>query len=251
MEMKPVPVIDSLYYEKMTLKPKDEEYVAQEGCQVYLNTYDPENKTKFYRWEYSETWEFRLPYNVPNRVCWISANSDKINIRNTSVFAEDRVTRYPLNFISNQTDRLRVKYSIRVNQYALTEDEYLYWEKLQNVAEQVGGLYDITPAAIPSNIFCTNDPKENVLGYFSVSAETSKRIFIKDYFSGVVNLYTNCATDTIIGTGPIPNLGISVWVIFNDIDGAPPTRILTDTKGCADCSVRGTTVEPAFWKEGK
>lgn len=251
MELKPVPVIDSLFYEKKTIREKTENSQPIEAVQIYLNTHDPENNCKFYRWEYSETWEFRLPYDVTNRICWLSNNSDKINIKNTSVYGQDRISRYPLTYIPNTTDRLRVKYSILVNQYSLNEDEFLYWEKLQNVSEQVGGLYDITPAAIPSNIWCIQDPTEKVLGYFSVSAKSSKRIFIKDYFSGVVNLYTECPSDTITGSAPIPGLNVYIWIIVNNIDNIPPNRIVTDKKGCADCTVRGTNIEPLFWKEGK
>jgi hypothetical protein len=251
VEMKPAPPIDSLYYEKKTIKEKDDISQAEEGCQVYLNTHDPANNCNFYRWEYSETWEFRLPYDVPNKVCWISNNSDKINVKNTSVLEQARISRYPLNFISNVTDRLKVKYSILVNQYSLNEDEYFYWEKLQNISEQVGGLYDITPAAIPSNVYCLEDPNEKVLGYFSVSAVTSERLFIKDRFSGLINLYTNCASDTIFGRGPIPGLNVSVWVIYDGLDEDPPNRIITYSKECADCTVRGTKIEPLFWKDGK
>jgi len=115
MEMKPVPPIDSVYYEKKTIREKDMFNPTTEGCQIYLNTHDATNNCKFYRWEFSETWEFHLPYTVPNPICWISANSDKINIKNTSVLAEDRILRYPVNFISNETDRLIQKYSIQVN----------------------------------------------------------------------------------------------------------------------------------------
>jgi hypothetical protein len=249
MEMKPVPAIDSIYYEKMTLKEIDG-ISAQEGCQVYLNTHDPTNQTKFYRWEYSETWEFVLPYYVANKICWVSASSDLINIKNTTVLEEDRIDRYPLNFISNQTDRLNVKYSILVNQYSLNEDEYLYWEKLQNLSEQVGGLYDIIPSSIPSNVYCLDDPNEKVLGYFSVSANSSKRIFIKDRFAGLINLYATCPADTVSLGFPIPNLNSTVWII--EEHGMPdPYRVLTYNRGCADCTVRGTTKEPDFWKDGK
>jgi hypothetical protein len=31
----------------------------------------------------------------------------------------------------------------------------------------------------------------------------------------------------------------------------PPERVITTTKGCADCTVRGTIIEPDFWNEGK
>lgn len=251
MEMKPVPPIDSVYYEKVSI-PNDEMISrVLEGCQIYLNTHDAENKCRFYRWEYAETWKIILPYVVPNNICWVSDNSSTINIKNTSVFAEDKVNRYPLNYISNATDRLKEKYSILVNQYSLNEDEYLYWEKLQNLSEQVGGLYDMIPSAIPSNIYCLDDPNEKVLGYFSVSASTSKRIFIKDYFRGLIDPYSigACVADTIFGNAAIPDLNSSVWVIIDS--DLPRFRVITYNKGCADCTVRGTTIKPDFWKDGK
>ena len=249
-EMKPSPAIDSVFYEKQTLLEGADGTPIQEGCQIYLNTHDPTNQTKFYRWEYTETWEFVLPYYVPNKTCWISNNSDLINIKNTSVLAEDRINRYPLNFISNNSDRLKVKYSILVNQYSLNEDEYNYWEKLQNLSEQVGGLYDIIPSSVPSNIDCIDDPNEKVLGYFSVSGSSSKRIFIKDRFQGLVDLYTTCADDTVAVGTFLPNLNTSEWLIINH--GMPnPYWVITYNKGCFDCTVRGTNVPPDFWIEGK
>lgn len=251
MEMKPVPQIDSIYYEKVTIIEKYVGSIQAEGCQIYLNTHDPENSCKFYRWEYAETWEFRLPYMVPNNTCWISSNSDKINIKSTASLAEDRIIRYPLNFVSNMTDRLKVKYSILVTQYSLNEDEYTYWEKLQNIAEQVGGLYDITPSSIPSNIWCVENPSDKVLGYFSVSASSSKRIFIKDRFLGIVDLYANCISDTVFGGGSIPDLNTYVWVIIDHQSPPDPYRVLTQIKGCYDCSVRGTTTEPVYWRDDK
>ena len=189
MELRPVPPIDSLYYEKVTIKSVENTFAPAEGCQVYLDTRDESDKCKFYRWEYDETWKIEIPYTVPNKVCYVTDNSDMINIKSTSVLTEDRIKKYPLSFISNNTDRLSKKYSMLVHQYSLSEDEYLYWEKLQNISEEVGGLYDMIPAAIPSNVFCVEDPNEKVLGYFSVSATTSKRIFIKDFFKGLVNVY--------------------------------------------------------------
>jgi hypothetical protein len=252
MVMRPVPPIDSVYYEKRTIVESNGSDPGQEGCQIYINTHDPANLCKFYRWEYSETWEFRLPYRVTNNFCWVSDNSGVINIKNASILVENRIDRFPLDFISNATDRLNVKYSMLVNQYSLSEDEYLYWEKLQNISEQVGGLYDIIPSAIPSNVYCPDDPNAKVLGYFSVSAVSSKRIFIKDHFAGAIDLYFNCASDTIYGRGEIPHLNTSVWVIVDQLDSPfNPLRVITDKKGCADCTVRGTIIRPDFWQGDK
>jgi len=259
IEMKRVPPIDSIYYEKTVIEEAIGNFRAVEGCQIYLNTYDPENKCKFYRWDFSETWKLRLPFDVPNQTCWRSDKSHSINIKSTAAFNEARINRFPINFISNTTDRLKTKYSILVNQYSMNEDEYNYWEKIQNIAVQVGGLYDVIPASVPSNIRCIENPAEKVLGYFSVSAISSKRIFIRDKFEGMIDQYAHCATDTLIGGGPLdtlsfPGLGISLWTLFNVPGtpfGPPGFVIFTKTKGCADCTVRGTTVKPVFWPDDK
>jgi hypothetical protein len=249
VKMVAVPQIDSIYYEKITIKESDGYNQAQEGCQIYLNTADPSNQCKFYRWEYSETWKFELPYQVPNKKCWVSNNSDVINIKNTSVLDEDRINRYPLNYISNASDRLSETYSILVNQYSLDEDEYIYWEKLQNISEETGGLYDIIPSTIPSNVYSLDDPNEKVLGYFSVSASSSKRIFINEHFSGLIYQYNDCISDTIHPGDPYPGSNRPWWVIVSS--SYPPFSCITFIKSCADCTVRGTNIEPDFWKESK
>jgi len=253
MELKPVPPIDSLYWERVTIAKEDPWTVLQEGCQVYLNTHDPSNSCKYYRWEFAETWEFYNPYALQHSTGWISANSDLINVKSTSSFSEDRIKGYPLEFISNKTDRLSVKYSVLVSQYSLNENEFVYWDKLHNVSENVGGLYDIIPESFPSNISCIDDPAEKVLGFFSVSAKSSKRLFIKDHFSGLVNLYSEeaCVGDTIFNGGAIPNLGVSVWVIADHQMPPPAYKVITYNKGCADVTVRGTIIRPDFWDDGK
>ena len=253
MEMKPAPPIDSVYYDKIDTEVNVEGRVLEQECQIYLNTADPDGLCKYYRWDFSETWMFRLPYDVPNRTCWISNNSKSIFIKNTSVLSEDVIEKMPINYITTNTDRLSERYSLLVNQYSLNEDEFNYWEKLQNVTENVGSLYDITPVSIPGNVFCIENPAIQVLGYFSVSAVASKRIFIEDSFKGLVHLYTQCPSDTIYGTAlppPPENVGISYWqIIDNTFDMNNPYRVYTMLKGCADCTMRGTTVEPSFWRD--
>ena len=248
MELKPVPEIDSVFYEKVTIDQGSNVSQPKEGCQIYLNTHDAANKCKFYRWEFDETWKFEIPYSVPNKICWVTDKSKTINIKSTTSLTDDIILRYPLNFISNQTDRLSRTYSILVTQYSLNEDKYLYWEKLQNIAEQVGGLYDMIPASVPSNIYCTTDPAEKVLGFFCVSATTSKRIFLSGNFRGQYNPYSadQCVADTIFGGDPLPaNLGTSVWIIVSSF--MPPYVVTTYSKGCYDCTVRGTNIPPDYW----
>ncbi len=245
MEMLPVPPIDSLYYEKQVINESNIYGEPEEGCWIYLNSYDPSQKCLYYRWDFTETWEFRIPFPVPRNRCWITKNSDRIHIKNISTYNQAKVTRFPLYFISNGTDRLNVKYSILVNQYSLSEREYNYWEKLEDVTQNTGGLYDMIPSALTNNIQCLNLPDEIILGYFSVSAVSQKRLFIQDRFHGLPYLYQKCLGDTVWATGDtyIPGLNEYVWIIEDYYS----YKIITKYKDCADCTTRGTTVKPPFW----
>jgi hypothetical protein len=248
-EMKPVPPINSLYYEKVVIVASSDTNDIDEGCKVYVDSFDPSGKCLFFRWDYSETWEYRIPYIVANRICFITERSDEILIRNTSLFSQARVSKYPIVFISNKTDRLKEKYSILVNQYSLNESEYNFWEKVQNISHNVGNLYDVTPEAISGNIRCCNDPQETVLGYFSVSAVTQKRLFIQNNFLGLPNFVTYCATDTLTGKLPETGLNTEFWVIEDYSDELPPFWVISTFRECADCTTRGTSVMPSFWLE--
>jgi len=253
MEMKPVPPIDKIYWEKVLIEEAHEDIIRKEGCQIYLDTYDPEKICTFFRWNYTETWEFHLPmsFDVINKVCWITNKSNEIFLKNTSSLSESTINRFPVKFITNETDRLSIKYSILINQFSLNNDEYIYWEKMRNITETTGSLYDITPASIPGNMFCVDDPTEIVLGYFSVSAKSSKRIFIEDHFDGVVNLYMRCENGRAYYNNPIIDLGIRAWIIVDGSAMRPPFRIYTWDKNCADCTTRGTTVKPSFWYDNE
>lgn len=265
MELKPVPEIDSIYYEKKVFTTY---YLPVEGCHIYLDTHDPLNNSHFYRWTYSETWEIHLPFNVVNNVCWRTENSNYILLKNSSLLAENRVVRYPLKTIESPIDRLTVKYSILVKQYSLNEDEFIYWEALKTSLDQQGGLYDIIPPIIPNNIYCVENPDEKTLGYFSVSAVSSRRIFIKDNFTGYdqscnssikfglpkfdlnINSPSNGKDTSIVG------LDATVWVAEDHTDKIPPYRILVNTRWCSDCTQKGIfgdyrNKKPSFWDEDK
>ena len=250
IEMLPVPPIDSVYFERVSFDVNNIGLPVHEGCRIYMNTYDPQSICKFYRWDFVETWEFHLPYNyVKNKVCWTTSNSSVINVKNTSVLSEDRIIRLPITLITAKTDRLNVKYSILVNQYSLNENEYTYWDKLKSISQEVGSLYDVTPASVQGNIYCIEDPAEKVLGYFSVSAKESKRIFIAKTFAGHIDLYKNCIWGTIPYYNDIGAPTIPWWVIA--ADERADYRVITVLEGCADCSVRGSSIVPDFLKDFK
>jgi hypothetical protein len=248
VKMIPVPPIDSLYYEKVLIQKATPEYlVAKEGCMIYLDTYDPDGDCRFFRWDYTETWKCQIPYtNVPNRICWISNNSTDINVKNTSVLSENRINRHPILYVSNETDRLSIRYSIFVNQYSLSNNEFSYWDGISKITEDIGGLYDIIPSTINGNLFCIEDPDEQVLGYFSVSARTSKRIYIDEFFSGLENIYYPECLCIDLSKDPAPSSGQNEWWWIIEYYGL----WVTFYEWCADCTARGgTTTRPDWWED--
>lgn len=257
VEMKSVPPIDPVESEKINKNTYRFGEVTP-GYQIYVSTFDPKAKTGYYRWTFAETWEFHLPYNHPtivNRVCWKSDISRTIYIKTTKSLTEDRVFRFPLNFITTETDRLSVKYSVLVKQYSLNEDEYLYWDKIQKINQASGGLYDIVPISVKSNIKCLDDPAREVLGYFSVSAVSEQRILIKPDLRGFPDFYENCPNDTIPSWIPDSRIGKSIFVIMEYMYPGQtigwPYYIVTYNKSCHDCSLSGSAVKPDYWDNNK
>ncbi|MFN8241117.1 MAG: DUF4249 domain-containing protein [Bacteroidales bacterium] len=246
MKMIPVPPIDSIYYVKQNF---NNGFRNTTGCGIYVATHDPGDECRFFKWNYSETWEIRLPFDVPNKVCWVTRASEEISLQNASVTGNDGSKAFPVLTITDPVDRLLVKYSMLVNLYSLGEEEFIYWERFKNAQNQVGGLYDIIPSQLPNNIYCVEDPTKMTLGYFSVSSVRSKRIFIEDTFPGQDYMLNKCTEDTIYSFLPdtIPGMGSRIFIVKRN----PPVNVVSFDRGCVDCTVRGSSVRPYFWDDDK
>lgn len=253
VEMKPVPCIDSVY-----AGPEYNEFYRPGettwGYQVYLDSYDPSGECRYFMWTFTETWEFRYPWRSPwilNRICWKSAVSTDINILSTSSLEESRVVRQPIAFITNETDRLIVRYSILVRQHSVSDEEFVYRENLRRTVFEAGGLYDAIPGSIQGNIKRIDDPSEQVLGFFGVSAVSEKRIFIENVQHQFPSFYAYCPIDTVPVADYDPgSLGPNVYILTEFWEPpASPRYILTIRRECIDCSLVGTSNEPDYWND--
>lgn len=251
VEMIPVPAIDSVYagpeYNNF-YRPGESTW----GYQVYLDSHDPSGKCRFYKWTFAETWEFRYPYDsqyIINRVCWKSNLSADINILSTSSLEESKVVRQPLTFITKESDRLIIKYSILVRQYSLSEEEFIYRENIRRTSFDAGGLYDAIPGALEGNIMRIDKPSEQVLGFFGVSAVSEKRIFIENVLVRFPDFYAYCTRDTILQEDYEPNAyGSNVYILSEYLEPEQPAVYIITTHGeCLDCSMIGTAIKPDYW----
>jgi hypothetical protein len=190
-----------------------------------------------------------IPYPVVNRVCWISDRSGEILVKNTEPYSQARVSKFPVLYINNKTDKLKIKYSMLVKQYSISSMEYDFWEKIRNISQNVGGLYDRTPVSVPGNVRCVTNPSEVVNGYFSVSAVTLQRLFVKDKFAGQPTFYSYCATDTVYEVLPAEGLNTTYWVIEDNANEVPSWWVTTEYRECGDCTTEGTKEKPPFWDD--
>lgn len=247
------PPIDSLGYEVL-----DREINAsgetEKIVRIMLNTFDPASENHFYRWTYDETWEIYLPFNnIPyeKRRCWKHEESHNIVVANTEALSEDRITDLTITTFNGSTDRGQRKYSMLVKQYATSREEYEFWNSIKTMTENTGGLYDVTPVPVTGNVTCVSEPAEIVLGFFSVSGVSTRRIFLSTPLV-VPDIYRAKCIDEVIFANPrLPGLGTIYFIIhIYDNDEGPDVWELTTNPGCLDCASFASNVKPDYWDDG-
>lgn len=258
--MRKTPEIDSITY-----RFEEQQTAGLKGMQVYANTHDPDNNSWYYRWEWDETWDFIMPYDsyliweddmIKQRFdrlyrCWKYGSSTSIDISSSKNLIEDRISDFPLHYVSTETDRLGSKYSLLVRQYALSEESYNYWKELKGATESLGTLFDPQPSIVYGNIQNINDPNEIVLGYFDASTVSEERIFIRrgelPLGVRVPNFFKHC-TDSIVSEYQIPEMIDNYWWLVGEtVNEAGFPAILMSTKPCIDCTLYGSREQPDFW----
>ncbi|HEX2937262.1 MAG TPA: DUF4249 domain-containing protein [Bacteroidales bacterium] len=258
----PVP-IDSIYWEYK--KRQD----GTDGIQLLLNTHDSQNKTRYYGWEYTDTWKYEVPIDYPDhpdrREGYRSSNNYYFNIATTIHRNQDIIERQPLQFIGESVNKLYIRYSILVTQYAYNEKAYKYLEDLISVNQNQGSLFDPTPYSLTGNIKNMSNGDLPVLGYFLVAGASEKRIFIDrkelpaeylptsgfedcrmEYLAISLSLKDNIRQDKTVDS--LMRIGYSV--LSQGIEEYRQMLHLYLAKSrCYDSTISGTNIKPDFWTE--
>ena len=259
VEIKHSPAIDSVAYSFLT-----------DGVEFSVNTHDPTGESRHYRWKYVETYEYNSnfnslfmfsgdeiifrPHTLSLYTCWKTNLSTGILVSTTKHLQESVVSKFPITFIPKGSLKISAKYSLLVQQQALTDEAYDYWLNLEKNTEQLGGLFDPLPSQAPGNIHSTTNPAEEVIGFFSGSTVQEARIFLgrsqlpRSLFTSSYN--PDCSLDTVFvsETGDI----YKEVTLLVDAVYAPGAGIIGYTvsrTSCVDCTaLGGTTTKPAFWE---
>jgi hypothetical protein len=232
---------------------------------IYLTTHDPQNSTRYYRWEYVEVWKYYAEYEstfayrngeivfrkIPDEMtyqCWRTALSTDILQQSTAQLSQDIIQQTPIAVLPvRSSSRFQERYSINVKQFALTKEAYEYWQILKKNTQQLGSIFDAQPSQLIGNMHNVVKKEEPVIGFVTAATVQEKRLFIKQ--------------TEIVGSRS-PEFDCSVIVMSKE-DAA---RFLSESAGkapaygvtgggiaissvyCVDCRLAGgTTVKPLFW----
>lgn len=253
--------VDTVYY---NVEEKVDNLTGENllGIQFYVDLKAADSVSRYFRWNLVETYEYisqrpisyyfadeslvPMKYLVKDEYqyfrCWRTARIPSLFLSSTENLTVNEKKKISLNYVSNMSDRLAIKYSLFVEQYTLNESAYEYWQRNKIATQESGGLYTQQPGQPVTNIRNVNDPEEQILGYFWVSHKTTQRIFVPRISSLPVipeacELVEFNAIDH--GKGPFP------VYIYND----PVRGLLTGSPQCFVCTLKGgTTVRPDFWE---
>jgi hypothetical protein len=260
--------------------------IVNGGVQFYINTHDPSNNTRYYRWDFEETFgylslnqsyfligpdgypAYRINQSDKIYECYKTLTSNQVLLSNSAKLSNDVISQYPIDYITQESGKISHGYSLLVHQYALTSDGYDYWQNLKKNTEQLGSIFDAQPSEIQGNIHCLTNPAEPVVGFISASSVATKRIFLDAYSTGLFVTFYNpppTVEDCVqaqINVDPqvsfqyrLKNIGDSVLItaITNPITG----QIVAYTYAapdCVDCRAKspyGTNAVPVFWPAGE
>jgi hypothetical protein len=249
------------------------------GVQIKVKSSDPTKTSKYYRFEYEETYKIVAPIwwgyklivsgpreiksvsNDPNtKVCYSTKNSTDILQLNTTTLQEDKVD-YTVRFISDQNYIISHRYSILVREYVQNLASYTFYKTLKEMSGSGSLLSPRQPGFISGNITCITDFNSKVIGFFDVSSVSTKRIFFNyaDLFPGenLPPYYTDCSNKYYLFCfGFHDNPPCSGDQLINDLTTNAVTVNYYDpvrkdyymvNAPCGDCTTFSSNVIPSFW----
>lgn len=255
------PAIDSVSWEEQ-----------ESGVRLMVSTDGSRHGTEYYRWEYVEDYVFYSPFRSNlvfedhavrrrrseeqiNR-CFRDQRSTDVLIGSSAGQYSAAVRDFILKTIPRDSELLTERYSVLVEQTALTRESYLFWDLLRTNSEDLGDLFGTMPSELVSNIRCTSDAGKQVVGFVEGGSKSQKRIYINNAelagrWVAQEPAYWGCELQEVM-----IDEANSPAVVFGGgmlpVDEIWETSLLGYSYAnprCVDCRVRGRVEPPSFWTE--
>lgn len=137
----------------------------------------------FLRWRVEGQYVIReiSPGNLNPKRCFVTNNLDQnvisvfdASLLNEGVLRNQEIASTILDF------RFTENFCFHISQYAISEEEFDYWNSIKEVIEIDGSLFDPPPGTVIGNIRNVDNPEEIAVGYFSVASI----FFLRDFING-------------------------------------------------------------------
>ena len=271
--------IDDLYAEK------EIDAFGNVGVTILVDSYNPNGDSRYYRYEYEETYKIIAPKWSPKdlvvtpsgrvefsykteqeRICYKTDISNTIIQKETNNLSEDKVSRFSVRFLNINNPIISHRYSILVKQYVQSIDAYSYFKTLNKLSGSESLFSQTQPGFLSGNITSVEDNNEKVIGFFEVSSVSYKRLFFNyfDIFPEEFSppYFIECiesAPSIKIFPGELSDLanliknGSHKYYIDNEnypdplnLNAGPYIVVPVE---CGDCRAIGTNQIPDFWED--
>jgi hypothetical protein len=165
-------------------------------------------ETRFYKWEINHYFiresdfapsrsieEERTVENDALRFCFVKDFIyPELYLQRDFTFDGNTGTSYskPLQFIPI-TNRFEYQFVIEAYMLELNEKAFKFWEDINTIANNAGGLFDAAPFSVFGNIEQLGDDEpERALGYFGVYRASMNRIFLTQTDLGLSITFNPC-----------------------------------------------------------
>ena len=213
---------------------RDITLAGDRGAEIKVKSFDPTGNSKYYRFEFEETYKIIAPKWKPYTVtvnpvfnnlgskdliftprtyeaqtCYSTVKSNELLLHSTTNLSEDRVD-FMVRFVHVTNPIIKHRYSILVNQYVQNLEAYTYYSTLKSISGSGSILSQNQPGFFRGNITCESNQNEKVIGFFDVSSKSSARIFFNftDVFPHTTppgyfyDCYGNCIDDPAVYNCP-------------------------------------------------
>ncbi len=259
----PCPLINSVYWEFQYMETNNPEKNLP-GIQFYLDMSGASSDSRNLLWQVEETWEYWASLigthrwwegwweefrSNPLYKCWKSFPLQQFYTGTTRQLSSNTLQRVALNYVSNETDRLSITYSLLVKQQSLSRSAYDYFQRMDEQADESGGLYDRQHATVTGNLYSVHDPEELVLGYFHASQVWEQRIFVQNNNFFEFNIpHISCEYQPLSVIAEWEKIEYPVYIYTP----GPFQPSYTGEQFCFDCRIQGgDTIKPEYWESWK
>jgi hypothetical protein len=255
VQPKQTPPIDSINWKRVP-----------EGLQVFVSTHDPSNRSRYYKWDYDETWQINAYYfpnykwtggttivpldpSVAPYSCWKHAKSNTIIIGSSAQLQSDVISQLPAYHIPLLSEKISVRYSVLMKQSSISKAAYEYLSLMKKNTESLGTIFDAQPSELRGNISNVADPSEIVIGYVMASSMSERRIFVT---SGEANWSypQTCESISVVNHPDSIAKYVPVYLPWGGIESGPGavTEYFMSFPTCVDCTKRGGSLtKPSYW----